>query len=265
MNTPKTIKDQIKNDYLNNFLSNAELSKKYKLHRVSIRRILKSEKVKLRKRTPGTKVNHFFFSSYSRESCYWAGFLLADGYIRTNKRFTIELKLQKRDYTHLQKMKKSLNFEGRIIEKETYCNVSISSSQLVCDLLNKFEIGTKKSLTCYISDKIPKKYLCDFIRGYFDGDGSISFTSTDAISILGTKRTISFIREYFFNYCKIKLRSKDKPVISKLTNIYAISYSGISAFKCAHKLYEKAVLYLDRKQLLYLDMKEKYKNKISKL
>jgi len=255
------MKNEVINDYIFNFLSNKELSAKYNLHRTIIQRILMKENITLRKRTPLTKVSHFFFSIFSKENCYWAGFLLADGYIRTNKRFTVEIKLQKEDYHHLEKFKSSLQFDGKIIEKENYFSISISSSQLVNDLLNNFDIKNKKSLTCHISNKIPEIFLLDFIRGYFDGDGCITRTSIDTINILGTYNTILFIREYFFNYCRIKLRSKDKPNIIKLKNIYQINYSGVSAFKCISILYENCDLYLDRKYDLYLKLKEKYENK----
>lgn len=251
------IKEQIKNDYVNNFLSNYELSKKYGVHRTTIQKILKSEGILLRKKTPLIKVNHFFFSEYTSITCYWAGFILADGYIRTKNRFTLEIKLQKKDINHLIKFKNDIGYCGKIIEKPDYVVISISSSQLVNDLEKNFGIKNKKSLTCEVSPDIPETMLKDYIRGYFDGDGSITYTSIETINLLGTNRTISFIRDYFFNL-GIRLRSKDKPDICKNKNVFVINYSGYSAYKCLSHLYENSIRFLDRKMTLYTKVKNKY-------
>ena len=253
------MKDLIINDYVNNYLGTQELAYKYKLHRATIQRYLIKKGIKLRKRTSRIRVNNFYFSKYNKENCYWAGFILADGYIRTNKRFTLEIKLQKQDVNHLHKFKKAIEYEGKIIERKEYYSITISSPQIIKDLQNNFEIYNKKSLTCGISNKIPKKYLKDFIRGYFDGDGSITFTTTDTISFLGTEKTVDFIRKYFFDIVKIKLRSKNMPNITHNQNIYAIFYSGKSAFKCIDYLYNKSIVYLDRKYNKYNCLIEKYK------
>jgi len=252
------MREEIINDYVNNYLGTMVLAAKYNVSRMTIQRYLKAANVKLRKNTAKIKVNHFYFSKYNKENSYWAGFILADGYIRTNKRFTLEIKLQKQDVNHLHKFKKSIMFEGKIVERETYFNISISSPQLIKDLNENFGIYNKKSLTCTIIDKIPKKFLKDFIRGYFDGDGCISYTTIDTISFVGTEKTVDFIRNYFHCEVKIKLRSKEMPNMIKNGNIFVINYSGISAFKCLRHMYKNSTQYLDRKYLKYSGLIEKY-------
>lgn len=241
----------IVNDYVNNYIGTMELSKKYGVSRTTVQRHLIKNGVKLRKRTPKLRVNHFYFSEYNESSCYWAGFILADGYIRTNKRFTLEIKLQKQDVGHLEKFKNDISYEGRVIERPTYHSVTISSSQIVDDLRENFDITTRKSLNCEISGKIPKQYLKDFIRGYFDGDGSISYTTTNTISFLGTEKTVDFIRHYFHDM-GVRLRSKEMPQIIKNGNIYAVFYSGVAAFRCLRHMYDDSITYLDRKHSKFL-------------
>lgn len=249
---------QIINDYLNNFLSNHELSVKYGLHRVTIQRVLKKNGIDLRKKTPKLKVNHNFFSEYNEFSCYWAGFILADGYVRTNKRNTLVIKLKKDDNVHLENFKRDIEYIGDVKIKNNYSVLTISSSKIINDLKENFDITTKKSLTCFVSEKIPLIYMKHYIRGYFDGDGSITKTTTETISFLGTEKTLNYIRNYFFSYCKIKLRSKDIPQITKNKNICAIFYSGISAYKILKFLYENSNRFLNRKFFLYNKIKEKY-------
>lgn len=246
------------NDYIYNYLGTMELALKYNVSRTTIQRYLINGGVKLRKRTPKIRVNHFFFSEYNENSCYWAGFILADGYIRTKNRFTLEIKLQKRDVNHLKKFKEAINYKGRVIERETYYSITISSPQIIEDLQNNFEIKNKKSLTCYISNKIPQKFLKDYIRGYFDGDGCITYTSTDTINFVGTEKTVDFIRNYFHDDVNIKLRSKEIPNIIKNDNVFTIIYSGKSAFKCLNHLYNQSSWFLDRKYEKYIGLVKKY-------
>jgi hypothetical protein len=170
----------------------------------------------------------------------------------------LEIKLQKQDVNHLYKFKKAIGYEGRIIEREEYYSITISSPQIIKDLQNNYKIYTKKSLTCTISNKIPKKYLKDYIRGYFDGDGCITYTTTDTISFVGTEQTIDFIRKYFHENVKIILRSKKMPDITYNGKISAIFYSGKSAFKCLNYLYNNSIIYLDRKYMKYCSLIEKY-------
>jgi DNA-binding transcriptional regulator WhiA len=252
------IKTEIIRDYTENFIGTLDLAAKYNFHRTTIQKILKEAGIKLRKKTPQINVNHFFFSDYNEFSCYWAGFILADGYIRSKNRFTLEIKLQKSDVRHLELFKKQIGFEGEVKIRSNYVSLSISSSQLISDLDKNFEIRNRKSLNCFITGKIPKQYLKDFIRGYFDGDGSITYTSTHTINFVGTYKTISTIRDYFFNECQIKLRSKDRPKIYRNRNVFVINYSGISAFKCIDFLYKPCKVYLNRKYNLYKQMEKDY-------
>jgi intein-encoded DNA endonuclease-like protein len=254
----KNIENLIIEDYLNGFLSNFDLSIKYNLHRGTIQRILKKNNIVLRKRTPKIRVNHLFFNQYNELSCYWAGFILADGYIRNKNRNTLHIKLTSNDVGHLYKFKSDVGYEGNVVNKNGICYIDISSSQIINDLLNNFEITTKKSLNCFISEKIPQKYLNHFIRGYFDGDGSITYTTTDTINFVGTSNTMNFIRNYFYGQCGIKLRSKDIPDIIKNNNIFSIYYSGISAFRCLNVMYDDSNIFLDRKYLKYLDIFRKF-------
>lgn len=246
----QTVVDSIVKDYVVSKLSNSEISNKYNIHRSTVQRILKRANIVLSKRVLVTKVNHNFFTDYNSKSCYWAGFILADGYIRPN-RPSLEIKLQKKDVEHLNKFKADIGFEGKVTERDKYYDISISSTQIVSDLYINFDITNKKSLTCSISDKIPSLFLKDFIRGYFDGDGCITFTTTNTINILGTFQTLDRIRTFFFEE-GVTLRSKDKPNIIHTGNIYQINYSGKSANKCLNILYSDADTFLDRKFNLYL-------------
>ena len=53
----------------------------------------------------------------------------------------------------------------------------IINSKELCVYLNDFyNVFPNKSLKMVFPDNIPKEYIKDYIRGFFDGDGSIYFT-----------------------------------------------------------------------------------------
>lgn len=158
-------------------------------------------------------VNDNFFSSYNRHSCYWAGFILADGHIeaytgygRNVPNYKLKIFLSATDKEHLEKFNKKLSKQNMIKEQTTTLNVTgksydmvvfrTSRKQLCLDLINKFEIPhTNKSMKEFISDKIPKEFLKDFIRGYFDGDGSVSNVKHNTrVCILGSETICNQIK-----------------------------------------------------------------------
>lgn len=112
------------------------------------------------------------------ESQYWLGFLLADGCIRfrgeRKSNATLSLALNEQDLYHLETFKcfmKSTHPISYSTRYKTY-RIDITSDTLGHDLYLKGCIP-KKSLTLEYpaSGYIHSRH---FIRGYFDGDGSIS-------------------------------------------------------------------------------------------
>jgi hypothetical protein len=115
-------------------------------------------------------VNHNFFKQWSREMAYILGFWFADGCINKNNN-TFVLDQHKKDIFLLENIKIIMRCNKPIQTHASMARLTISSPIIVKDII-KLGGKTRKSLNvCF--PKIPKKYLSDFIRGYFDGDGSI--------------------------------------------------------------------------------------------
>lgn len=243
-----TIKDEIINLYKKG-LSNKELSIKFNLHRTTIQRLLKKENIKLHKRKSTLVCNKDFFMSYTKESCYWAGFILADGYIRKNSS-NLHIKLHKKDSNHLSNFLRCLNIsESDVIKmvkhRENYSYIDLHVDELVLGLKKLFSIINKKSLTAKIDKKIPKKMLKHFIRGYFDGDGSISSIEGiyPVISFTGTLDTLNSI----IDFCsKNKLKENHTP------KIYIRYHNVVGSFSYYGKDFIKKFY-----NLLYEDSNEK--------
>lgn len=178
-----------------------------------------------------------FFETYTKKSCYWAGFINADGHIEKSNRKninsfkkTLSLNLSIKDIEHLKKFNKCLTRENIIktykIDKYDMCRLQITRHKICDDLNDKFEIAyNNKSLKEFISDKIPDEYIRDFIRGHFDGDGSISISGNSVfMSIVGSKTICEQIKnildkEYNKDIGKVyKDYKKDNMYYYRITN-----------------------------------------------
>lgn len=121
-------------------------------------------------------VNSTFFKTWSPEMAYVLGFIAADGNIcHSGRAHTLHIACD--DIDIIEKIKQVIKYEGKI-HKKIRANGKTSYSLRICDpvifkSLQKLNITERKSLTL-TPPKIPKKLVRHFIRGYFDGDGSVS-------------------------------------------------------------------------------------------
>ena len=114
-------------------------------------------------------INEDFFETWSHDMAYVLGFWWADGCIHKGL-FSISQSLK--DRYILEDIAKVMNFDGPIKEYNgKYGSLNIYCRNLVESV--KALGGTEnKSLTCSLPD-IPEEFFPDFVRGYFDGDGSV--------------------------------------------------------------------------------------------
>lgn len=117
-------------------------------------------------------INEKFFSKWSPEMAYVLGLIITDGCI--SQTGTISLCINDRDL--LEKVKivmgsyHPIKYYGH---QEGLYSFNFAREKLVADL-NRLGISSKKSLNVTFPH-IPDAFLSDFIRGVFDGDGSVFF------------------------------------------------------------------------------------------
>lgn len=120
-------------------------------------------------------VNSNFFKIWSPQMAYVLGFIGADGNIcHSGRAHTLHIACDDKDI--IEKIKLAFKYKGPI-HKKVRQNGKISYSLRICDPiifrnLEKLGVTERKSLT-FTPCKIPIKLVRHFIRGYFDGDGSV--------------------------------------------------------------------------------------------
>ena len=255
---PRKTKDNIEQaivcDYSQGF-GVMELANMYELNRCTIQRILKRNNIVLRKRAP-VHYNVNFFDDYNINSCYWAGFIASDGYVRSDRN-AVSIHLSNLDIDHLRKISTATNFLGNIHSYEHDCYVSFAGEWFKNALADNFDIFPRKTFDVQISNKIPNDMIVHFLRGYFDGDGCI--TSTEGYLRInfssGSTGLLNQIVEYIYDN-GVRVRNEcGKP---KISNDCLIAYSCENAYKILDMLYSGSteLTRLNRKYDLYLRWKQ---------
>lgn len=214
-------------------------------------------------------LNEDYFSVIdSPDKAYWLGWIASDGCIyesSDSRQMLLCFGLQASDAEILQKLNRSLNCTkplsfskvktptGKIVER---VNWQISSNKL-CKDLEQYNLHPRKTYDYIFPDNINKEYYRDFIRGFFDGDGTIShnFSQNTLYSV-----NVS-ITGFFKNLKKIQEILSLEDIDSHLQKDYRkyntdgdfgslVFTNKIMKTKFLHYIYDDANLYLERKYKL---------------
>jgi len=148
-------------------------------------------------------INEGFFNVWSSEMAYVLGLIITDGCISGAGVVSVCMN----DKELLEKVKMFLGSEHKIApskhQKGLY-NLHFGRTKIVDDL-GKLGVSPRKSLTVKFPE-VPQRCLPDFIRGVFDGDGSVffdkrrpnyplraKFMSSSADFIAGLHKTLEFL------------------------------------------------------------------------
>ncbi len=208
------------------------------------------------------KVNEGYFEVLNEYSVYWLGFLYADGYVRLKdgRSGTLKLKLKDTDRGHIEKflidIESNHPIKCGVDGKSKFCSTSVNSNKMVKRL---FELGCVNNKTFKIRlPNLPEYLMSHFIRGYFDGDGSISIVKN---------RPNSFV----VSVCSNKNFNQDLIGFLGFGKIYeSINYSVIKINKIdeikkfKNFIYSENCIKLDRKFNIFNQIVENYKRDYTK-
>lgn len=186
----------------------------------------------------------------SPAKAYFLGFLKADGYVDKN-RDRVALRIQEKDVEILEKFCDCLGFPHSRINKikarpmegrnqSDHVEFAITNTQLVTPLLN---VKSKE-----IFDKVPEEFSYDFIRGYFDGDGTISYRNMKklyfSIAVVGSpsdSHMLEYIMQRVEGFTKIYTdKRSDLPFLKSDNQVVIRRFRDL--------IYKDAYIYLTRKK-----------------
>lgn len=250
--------------YIKENKSLEDIAQLYGVSRVAIYKKLKKLRIKQRSKSQARleaqkqgkipqqyfQINEEFFSIWSADMAYVLGLIITDGCI--SKTGTISLSMN--DSEILEKVKRAMMSDHQIIpskhQKRLY-HFKFARERLVKDLAG-FGIGPKKSLIVKFP-QIPDAFMSDFIRGIFDGDGSVFFIKGNRKYPLKTKfcsGSKDFITELEINLQKLGLPKRN---IYEQKTKNGIFYMFTYGHKDSVKLFE--ILYKNSPNILFLERK----------
>lgn len=243
-----------------------EIIKEYNVNRESISKMLilflgeKKGKEIYKDKTTSVKFNRDIFKNIKTETdWYWIGFLAADGGVYKT---SIRLKLGGKDKDHLEKYCDWLGLDYSYIKPETvnhssYKNgpvtcykVDITDKEMVADAA-KFNLVPQKTMVEIPLYDVPEEYIFAYMRGLFDGDGSIKSNLIN-INFVGSLEMVTWFRDtinkYFGHPAKIHTKGK----------IYSVEwYNQKAKTDILNWWYENSTVYLERKFNLYQQIVQK--------
>ena len=252
--------------YVNTLVGSTKLSRYLGENEQLIHRILKRNNVKIRRPEEYRKhdLDEDFFENINNEKkAYWLGFLLADGCNSRDR--AVKFALSSLDEDMVEAFKKDIKSTAPIYRNKGLSTLTVHSRKFVSFLKPYGFIQNKTQNTFF--PNIPESFHRDFIRGYFDGDGSVSVfvskglrgkTISAYYSIAGTEELLMGIQDVLIKHCNL---NKNKLVQSK--GIKILTYGGTNQVeKIYHYLYDGCTVFMDRKRKKIYDFLTIEKKKI---
>lgn len=185
---------------------------------------------------------------------YLLGFFYADGSVSKENIFSIALAEKDKDF--LQNIANILN-QAFAVDKKLKYDARLKAYEVVYGvrigkLLNSLGVINRKSYenNSQIFEKIPDELKRHFIRGFFDGDGSITIGSDG-------KARLGFVGLNYELINSISIFTK-KNIVNTNAKVrqdgkywrYRLSGNNVVKIFCNY-IYKDAIIYLDRKYQIY--------------
>lgn len=156
------------------------------------------------------KPNDDFFKKWTPEMAWVLGVIAADGHvtITKNNQHLVKINIKESDRDMIEKIRTLIEYDGKIYSQkkdggETQAVLSLTSKEMVLDL-KSIGLGQNKTYSLEWPSTVPESLASHFARGYFDGDGCISYDAHDGrpywrleSKVVGTPAFVSRMRDVY--------------------------------------------------------------------
>lgn len=265
-NTNRRSEEEIKKwyeEHVNSKISLIDLNKKYKTdcgyHFKKLN--LKPIDVKIYNRKGYYKIKNYIEEIKTEFDAYILGLWFADGHITKNQ---AAITMHERDENILLKIIEYISPDQKLIKNRNNCKRLLISSKMFVENLKKHGIKYNKTNNEYSIPKMPRNLVRHFIRGYFDGDGSLYYDKkylrfnicsinklilNEIFEIFRDNEIDSSINEE--NRSNIKYNIEGRTFIGSKNMFRIFVRKKDSLLKLYDFLYKDSNIYLDRKFNLF--------------
>lgn len=182
----QTFNEKTYQEYLLGTKTLTEMIKDFHTSEYELKKFFKNNGLMYRREFLNKTTKHDFFNVINCElKAYLLGFYFADGCCYDDY---VKISITESDREIVELFKSAIS-PNRVLHVSTpffnkktkytskpLVTLEIKSKQ-ICEQLNKFGMGTNKTTETNTDlSMIPIKFMIDFIRGYFDGDGTVCVT-----------------------------------------------------------------------------------------
>lgn len=207
----------------------------------------------------------------SSEKAYFLGFIMADGnmYKRKNGRLSFTLKVKSTDCDIVYRLANAIEFDvSKVKTRERYRKETLTigteikvHNQEFCDNLVNLGVVPRKGGAEKLSDKIPREFIKDFIRGFWDGDGSVLKYkyAPQTVSLCSMSyQILQDISDFIYSETNYRFAIK-----KQTHNLYYVKVSKANVvYKILSLLYYPNCVALDRKYEKAIEIKNDYLRKV---
>lgn len=256
-------------------MSMVQIEKEYGVNRKKLSKLFKADGLDVKLNGQKYTYNDTFFESIdSEEKAYWLGFLYADGNVDNFAVNEIRVGVKSSDGDHVNKFRQLIAPDlpyriksTKLLGKEHFSyNFTIANKKLVEDVIDKGCVPRKSLILTFPSLwQVPAHLHHHFIRGYFDGDGSIGCylrkskyrpgSKQVQWNLLGTFEFLDSIQSIFEQSIEGYSRVSIKQKAGQLS--FHIQKTGINQINLIYRyLYKDATVYLERKYHVFTNIYE---------
>lgn len=272
----KTITEELKEEIIAYYLDYpktlSDVGKKFNLSTPTIIKILKDTPKHKKSVIKNPELREDYFRVIDDEKkAYFLGLIISDGNVfvdekhpEKNRQASISITLDLNDEYLLKAFKEDVRTNTVVAKDGRGCGQIAVRSNIMAEDLKKYGIVSRKSFYTKMPDGIPKEFLGAFVRGVFDGDGSILAKKTDrrfihSLSFCGTHELISCIADTL----------TELGLISFTPKVYDYKNRQLSELKIQRKddiisvgdwMYKDASVFMRRKRVKFDYLKEFYGN-----
>ena len=216
--------------------------------------------------------NKEYFNVQSSNMAWVVGFLAADGYV-SKRNNEISIMLSSIDREILERIQKEIEIENPIRDFTSRQGFDYSELTWTCkehkDELKKYHIIPQKTFILKPPFELDKKYWIDYVRGYFDGDGSVNFIESNGKKYYTALRwqvcsATPHILEFILNVLESYGIKRVNIQKQKRNNscLYCIQYSTNATKEIYKILYStSSTLFLARKKKHFEEIIQRINNK----
>jgi hypothetical protein len=226
------------------------------------------------------KLNKKFFSTWTNEMAYVLGVIYTDGCLSYRKQVTKttirrlpSLSIAQKEPEFLRKILVLMGCNAKVHfrERKKYGNIvagavysfNIDCTPIYHDLV-RLGLNPNKSLNVEFPN-IPKEYVRHFIRGCWDGDGSVYHeTGKNYLIANFYSGSLKFIEGILTELEKIGLPKRTVHMTKAIQPSYYFKFYGEQCIKLYHYLYNNvpSTQYLERKYKLFKQFCDKHQNRL---